>query len=686
MLWCNRREVHALSIRLEDGGNDVMDGGDDDDVIIGQRGDDTISGGYGNDVLIGDGITLPSAALANAIIPTAISATRIVSQSNVFGANLTLSIDTTVGTLMISPMTMLPREMELPITSVESVGGWSHRSLEWFEDRIPGFAPLQANYKFAASPSSPRDVAYFRAQITYAGTVMHHPKAVYGNNNLRGDQGNDTLVGGSVWANAWSYTQSTTMDEARTRTLTLAESANMRLSLLAHQLDQWRRIAFWQDASTARPCPMSDITLACDSINGGSDMDIIIGDDLLLATVAPIFLSNSGGTISSSNDSAIIDIYQALRDIEVVALYLDGSLFSAQQDIVASLDSWLYKYRYSQHILPCSYATINIGSDTLKQSDGSGIMVGNHLALASSTSHSYTTVDSSALLAARHARNVDFVFAWTWSVATIPVKTSATADVYSSYIDRIQCYNDDKWTYGTDAFFGSCESDNDLVIGNIAVFGTYMKSSVPLPSGHNGGDMLEAIEESIARTLDAIEPHSSGSIDFMSSYDYTYFAESGCQATPMFVEAINDAHGQSRDTYVLHSSAYTYDSVSTAITFDPATASASNGGISALPILSFDAVSSDNHWSGWFGLGWWLGGQLGTSPRSSLNNALAPKMASLSWLWATNANASIAAVQQPSAIEISPITSGWSCSHTTQTYTLTQIRRVFFFTHSIAYG
>lgn len=64
---------------------------------------------------------------------------------------------------------------------------------------------------------------------------------------------------------------------------------------------------------------------------------------------------------------------------------------------------------------------------------------------------------------------------------------------------------------------------------------------------------------------------------------------------------------------------------------------------------------------GWYGIaGWYFGNPLATSTRQSLNNALAPKLASLSWLWAINTNVSLSAVQQSAAIDTSPVTYGIS--------------------------
>jgi hypothetical protein len=82
---------------------------------------------------------------------------------------------------------------------------------------------------------------------------------------------------------------------------------------------------------------------------GGGDMDMIVGDDLIVDTIAPVFLSNSGGAIGSSNDSAIIDTYHILRDIEIAAMYFDSSLFVSQQSLMASRQTYYLAQQISNN-------------------------------------------------------------------------------------------------------------------------------------------------------------------------------------------------------------------------------------------------------------------------------------------------------------------------------------------------
>jgi hypothetical protein len=169
-------------------------------------------------------------------------------------------------------------------------------------------------------------------------------------------------------------------------------------------------------------------------------------------------------------------------------------------------------------------------------------------------------------------------------------------------MNQIQCYSQSQWTFASDTFVGVCDigsTANDLVVTNVAVFGTWLKTVIPIPSGggYDGGDMLQPIAAAVARTIYIMTPTSATDISEVSSYSYTYYASSSCQTQAMFVEAVSDQS----DTLLLCSGASSYQSVSTAITFDgitPNAASSSSCGISPSQLLNFDAISSDNAWYG----------------------------------------------------------------------------------------
>jgi Ca2+-binding RTX toxin-like protein len=137
---------------------------------MGQRGNDKLSGNNGNDILVGDVAYTPSAALYDAILPTSLVATRLFNSPQQIAANnaapTTLQVTvSSLGSLIIAPMMMLPREMELPISSVESVGSWTHTNLRSFEGIVS--SKLSATYRYGGIPSS--GTMYFQPLISFNG-------------------------------------------------------------------------------------------------------------------------------------------------------------------------------------------------------------------------------------------------------------------------------------------------------------------------------------------------------------------------------------------------------------------------------------------------------------------------------------------------------------------------------------
>jgi hypothetical protein len=165
------------------------------------------------------------------------------------------------------------------------------------------------------------------------------------------------------------------MDEARTRVLTMAESANSRLSLLTYHSDQLKR--FQHPNVSCASASDTDFEISSDWVYGGDDMDILVGDDLLLPSVAPLFTANEAV-------SGLLDTYHTLRDIEWAAMYLDNALQVAQQSVV----DLLVPYVASSTLYgPCGYANVRVGKDAIQQEIGVGIIAANHFVLAASTAH-----------------------------------------------------------------------------------------------------------------------------------------------------------------------------------------------------------------------------------------------------------------------------------------------------------
>jgi hypothetical protein len=185
------------------------------------------------------------------------------------------------------------------------------------------------------------------------------------------------MVGDNLWAHSNTFASIPYMDDARSRVLTSAESANGRLSILAHHSDQLK--GFQSNLA----CTSSIyINVGLDAIDGANDdkgMDIFVGDDLILSSIAPSFTASEGV-------SGVLDTYHVLRDIEWATMYLDNALYRAQQSLVLSL----FPYVMTTINPPCDYWKVRIGHDSISQTTSAGsIIAANYLVLSSSTAHPY---------------------------------------------------------------------------------------------------------------------------------------------------------------------------------------------------------------------------------------------------------------------------------------------------------
>jgi hypothetical protein len=629
-------------------GNDKLWGDDDDDVIIGQRGDDTINGGNGNDILVGDMASTPAATLESSLLPTSLIVTRLFNGLPVNTDGIQLPAFPENGALIMTPMLVLPRELELPISSIESVGGWTHDKLKVFEDQV---LPLSATWKYGALTSN--TPMTFQPLVTFSGTVAQHPSTTPGNDVVNGDAGRDTIVGDNLWVYSHTYTSIAYVDEARKRALTAVELANNRLSILAHQTDTLKG---WQLMSSPTiSCPSISKSIGCDRVNGGSDVDLVVGDDLMLPSIAPLFTA-------TEPVSGILDTYHTLRDIEWITMYLDLAVDMAQRSTITSLLSF-YGGSGPQFAGTCDYSDVTIGRDTVRQGEDPGIIVGNHLVVASSTAHPYgnclaipfnlalvrrlildilmccdTTVVSFAssthLAAARRLRNSYYNVAR----ATMQLQTPTAVSMSTlGVIPSIPCSTlvVARWIFGGDTMYSAGpESTPELYVGNTAIFGVYLKSSIALEASRDGGDMMASIAASFGRAM-----------DLSRYYDSTSWIASTCSIQPMYQRV-----GMTNPTlYVLAANPY-FGFASTAISFDLTQINSANGGMaSPSPMYTFDVTASSTPP---------FTTAITTASRQILNDGATGKLSLLKWMWAATTTLSTNVLTQSSVIASSSKTSG----------------------------
>jgi hypothetical protein len=258
--------------------------------------------------------------------------------------------------------------------------------------------------------------------------------------------------------------------------------------------------------------------------------------------------------------------------------------------------------------------------------------------------------NSVALTALRHQRNVYYEVAKTLMTMMTPVPSSLSSDQFTK-ITQIVCIYNGQWVYGDDTIFGANTTTNgdkslDLVFGNMAILGVYLKSNAslsytPIASGidtdvdGNGNDMLTPIRNAFGRAVDTSR-----------YYDTSYFVSSlSCMIRPGYQKAILQdylVHLQEVPTLYL-------PFASTAITFD----SDINGGdmlVDRMLSMSYDVTNSCHPPFAPF--------SMNSTTRDLLDATLAFKLAKLKWLWNDATSASVNALLQSSVVDVSTVTTG----------------------------
>jgi Ca2+-binding RTX toxin-like protein len=362
--WSYRWDTEILVITLVPDGNDVLDGGAGDDALYAGRGDDTLRGGAGNDYLEGD--------LGNDVLDGGDGDDQIVGdRSTVLSpdgqvpnvvhalllANGTGSVAAVNGIVLAAGgTTIVPLMAAVPGHDMDALSGI--------------LATLTAN------PLLPADNSLLRADgtrlvpfATLVPQVRGHLGLVAGNDSLQGGTGNDTLVGDDSTVVVTSLTFTTAlMQKAIFLTadwLDLVDDFADLSFVLHHAVSDDPQ--FWSYYTT-RTAVDGSLTIATDTIDGGSGNDIITGDDQTVLAMS--------FTVARNNAA---DFEFWVDGVQLVGEVLEGGLqelgdvaHRLRDEMVLEKFGWQWKSVLRHHI-----DQINVGNDTLSGGDGNDLMVGD---------------------------------------------------------------------------------------------------------------------------------------------------------------------------------------------------------------------------------------------------------------------------------------------------------------------
>jgi Ca2+-binding RTX toxin-like protein len=256
-------------------GNDLLSGDNGDDLLSGGAGDDELAGGEGNDSLVGDDLHLDSAAAA---LPNVAHGLRLG--------------DTTL----------------VPMVSVEP--GRDTNAFSSVLARLFGDAPDDSLALGDGSVLAP-----LAAVVT---GFAHHLGQLRGNDALRGEGGDDTLVGDDqmTYAGALAFdTERMARAEAFTRSLL---DVSDDFSDLVHR--QYALLDDYHEHYDRHSTLVDNVyTVGADTLDGGEGHDVLIGDDNLFlepSFTLPVGLAGDFERFAEGVEDAGHELVHAVLDLE----------------------------------------------------------------------------------------------------------------------------------------------------------------------------------------------------------------------------------------------------------------------------------------------------------------------------------------------------------------------------------
>jgi Ca2+-binding RTX toxin-like protein len=309
-------------------GNDSLYGDDGEDLLSGGAGDDVLHGGEGDDTLVGDDVHLDSAA---AVFP-----------------NVTHG-------LLIDGATVVPMVSVEPGRDTNAVASvLAH--VFGYQDAIP------AQNSLALADGS--------VLVPFASVVTdfaHHLGQLRGNDELRGEGGDDTLVGDDqmVYARAVTFDEES-MARAEAITRALLDVSDDFSDLVHRQYDLLDD--HHERYDDHRTVVDNVFTVGSDLLDGGEGNDVLIGDDNLLiqpSFTLPVGLAGDFERFAESVTDSGHELAHAVFDL--------GDIAHHQREEVVQVPHKQHFHEELEHHVDI----VEMGNDTLFGGAGNDQIIGD---------------------------------------------------------------------------------------------------------------------------------------------------------------------------------------------------------------------------------------------------------------------------------------------------------------------
>ena len=344
----NAWDTSILLVDLAAAGDDIIDGGEGEDVILGQRGDDDINGGGGADLIIGDNAT--SLVQFDSTMPHIIHGLRVLDVA----ADVPIDIEFG-GSVVVPEIAVTPQNLSLtkPISDV-------------FTDVSPELQVIATDDSLSTT-----DGRFLVPYVSLVPDIARHADVLAGSDTIDGGAGDDSIYGDNLHAFALPHTRHTRLDVADTNVRKRLEDVDESLRRLVHDFDLVEAGLLGQDAGS--------VSFANDSISGGAGDDTIVGDDGTIVTPASVRSAIDADDYEAdtvarldhllSLKHLLLDFDSALEeaDVELVSLLVDDAIANnPDRQKIATDDVVVLQHHYVMQ------------NDVVEGGDGNDTIIGDH--------------------------------------------------------------------------------------------------------------------------------------------------------------------------------------------------------------------------------------------------------------------------------------------------------------------
>ncbi|NGP18575.1 calcium-binding protein [Devosia aurantiaca] len=436
-------DTKAIGVDLEPAFDDIINGGDGDDVLFGQRGNDTISGGAGADTIFGDRASNSAGFLTD--LPAIINAFRIVKNDESQRLGIKLPVN---GELVVPAVNLLPWEMT-PYLPQLDVFLNAEGPLSGFVNKTTLNTGSDSNLKVFAS---------LVADTTRAQDLT------FGNDTIDGGEGNDTIFGDDGRIQAITETGLAVIDK---------EVAGLSVSM-HNMLRDLSAMGFAINAVAGNA--NTTVGIGNDTIRGGGDNDTIFGD-----TGTIIVPSSQLAVVGTSPVAAAKLVHSWLMDLQTVVADMS---YTARAGSETAIREFAQKHNLGgvtfksgsalagQPILRPATHTLLIGNDQIFGDGGNDMLIGDHgiimiPMISASTAASLpklSTVELKGINAALAAQDKDLTNALRAHIAAHHAVDTKLGNVGNWVFGGGLGYG---LNVGNDQIDGGTE--NDVIVGDTAV-------------------------------------------------------------------------------------------------------------------------------------------------------------------------------------------------------------------------